>query len=325
MTGRRAAIPRIVVLTPVYNEVANLVAYEEAVRATLLTRSDYDLHVLFIDDGSIDGSWDRICEIAARDPRFRGLRLSRNYGSHVALSAGFVNAGAADAVCTLACDLQDPPDVILEFAERWRQGSDIVWGKRKTRAESPFRIWTSRVFEMLIRRYAMPRRSRFTTGSFLLVDRKVADCFAQFQEHNRVTFALVAWTGFTESVVEYHRRQRVAGASGWTYGRMVKTMYDTFIGFSLAPIRVMTIMGAAVSALTIPLVSYFLYVYVTGRPLPGWTSVMLAVTAFFGLQFLMMGIVGEYLYRIYAEVVRRPLYFVSASTDAHEEAGVGGR
>ena len=137
-----------------------------------------------------------------------------------------------------------------------------------------------------------------------------------------MTFALVAWTGFSEAVVEYHRLRRRAGASGWTYARMVTTMYDTFIGFSLMPIRVMTITGAVVSLLTLPLTFYFVYVYATGQPLPGWTSVMLALTVFFGLQFLMMGIVGEYLYRIYAEVVRRPLYFVSATTDGQDHAAV---
>ena len=306
----------MLVLTPVYNETAGLEAYEQAVRATLLSRTDCDVRVLFIEDGSTDDSWQRIQAIAARDGRFRGIRLSRNYGSHIALSAGFANMGDADAVATLACDLQDPPDVVARFIDAWRRGADIVWGKRTTRDESSFRIWTSRLFESLIRKHAMPRGSQFTTGSFLLVDRNVAACFAQFQEHNRVTFALVAWTGFTEAVVEYERQRRRTGKSGWTYGRMVKTMYDTFIGFSQTPIRVMTITGGVVSLLTLPMAGYIVYHRIAGHPILGWTSTMLPLTLFFGLQFLMMGIVGEYLYRIYAEVVRRPLYFVSATTDS---------
>ena len=314
MSADAVRLPVVLVLTPVYNESAGLSEYEDAVRRTLLSRTDCIVRVLLIEDGSSDDSWRRICEIASRDARFRGIRLSRNYGSHIALSAGFANIGDADAVATLACDLQDPPDTIGLFIDAWQGGADIVWGKRITRAESALRVSTSRLFESLIRRHAMPRGSRFTTGSFLLVDRKVAECFARFQEHNRVTFALVAWTGFAEAVVEYHRQRRRSGVSGWTYGRMLKTMYDTFIGFSLMPIRIMTITGALVSLLTLPLAAYFLYVYISGRPLPGWTSVMLGLTVFFGLQFLMMGVVGEYLYRIYAEVVRRPLYFISANT-----------
>ena len=312
--------PVVLVLTPVYNEAAGLAAYEEAVRQTLFSLTDCAVRVLLIEDGSSDGSWRRICDMAARDERFHGIRLSRNYGSHIALSAGFANVGDADAVATLACDLQDPPETVAEFIDAWRGGAEIVWGKRISREESPLRILTSRLFESLIRRHAMPRGSRFTTGSFLLIDRKVAECFARFQEHNRVTFALVAWTGFSESVVEYRRQRRRSGVSGWTYGRMLKTMYDTFIGFSLTPIRLMTITGTLVSLLTIPLAGYFLYVYIGGRPLPGWTSVMLALTVFFGLQFLMMGVVGEYLYRIYTEVVRRPLYFISATTEEREVA-----
>ena len=312
MTGK----PKVLVLTPVYNESAGLDAYEASVREVLFARPDCDISVLFIEDGSDDDSWARICALAARDGRFRGIRLSRNYGSHIALSAGFANIGDADAVATLACDLQDPPDVVSRFIDTWTTGADIVWGKRISRAESSFRVWTSRVFERLIRRFAMPRKSHFTTGSFLLVDRRVADCFARFQEQNRVTFALVAWTGFNEAVVEYHREPRRSGVSGWTYTRMVKTMYDTFIGFSVLPIRLMTITGVVVSLLTVPIIGYLVIRKLTGQPLLGWTSVMLGVTVFSGLQFLMMGIVGEYLYRIYAEVVRRPLYFISATTDA---------
>ena len=307
-------LPIVLVLTPVYNESAGLDAYEQAVTRTLLSRSDCDVRVLLIDDGSSDDSWARICALAARDSRFRGIRLSRNYGSHIALSAGFANIGDADAVATLACDLQDPPEVVVQFIDTWKDGADIIWGKRTSRDESLIRIWTSRIFESLIRKHAMPPRSHFTTGSFLLVDRKVAECFAQFQEHNRVTFALVAWTGFSEQVVEYRRQRRQTGRSGWTYGRMVKTMYDTFIGFSQTPIRIMTVAGGAVSLLTIPMAGYLLYHRIVGHPILGWTSTMLPMTLFFGLQFLMMGIIGEYLYRIYTEVVRRPLYFVSDTT-----------
>ena len=312
--------PTVLILTPVYNESAGLDAYEAAVRQVLLSRSDCDVHVLFIEDGSTDDSWARIRALAARDNRFRGIRLSRNYGSHIALSAGFAHIGDADAVATLACDLQDPPDAVSRFIDAWKSGADIVWGKRISRAESAFRVWTSNVFERLIRRFAMPQRSRFTTGSFLCVDRRVADCFAQFQEHNRVTFALVAWTGFREEVVEYHRQPRRTGTSGWTFWRMVKTMYDTFIGFSVLPIRLITVAGVIVSLLSVPIAAYLLIRKLTGQPLLGWTSVMLGLTLFSGLQFLMMGVVGEYLYRIYAEVVRRPLYFISSTTDAAERS-----
>ena len=305
--------PLVTVITPVYNEEAGLEAYERAAAEVLFRRADVHFQVLFVDDGSRDRSWPMIEAMCARNPRFAGVRLSRNYGAHVALSAGFAHA-RGDAVATLACDLQDPPEVVVEFVERWRQGAQIVWGHRRSRADAAWRVAASSAFENVIRRFAMPRGSRFTVGSFLLVDRRVAECFHQFQEHNRVTFALVAWTGFRQDVVEYDRRPRVHGASGWTFKQMIKTMYDTFIGFSFLPIRLMTLLGLVVSVLTVPFAIYLVVGYLTGRPMAGWTSVMLALTVFFGLQFLIMGVVGEYLYRIYAEVVRRPLYFVSDRT-----------
>ena len=310
--------PKVLILTPVYNESAGLATYDEAVRATLLARTDCEVRVLFVEDGSTDDSWSRICALVARDDRFRGIRLSRNYGSHIAISAGFANIGDADAVATLAADLQDPPSTVSRFIDTWKNGADIVWGKRVSRAESALRVWTSRTFETLIRKFAMPPRSRFTTGSFLLVDRRVAECFAQFQERNRVTFALIAWTGFAEAVVEYHRESRRFGRSGWTFGQMIKTMYDTFIGFSAVPIRLMTMTGLVVSLVSIPIAIYLVVQRLTGQVQLGWTSVMLGLTLFAGVQFLMMGIVGEYLYRIYAEVVRRPLYFISSTTDTTE-------
>jgi dolichol-phosphate mannosyltransferase len=304
---------RITVLTPVLNEEAGLPEYEQAVTAVLLDSDEFQYEILFVDDGSSDRSWQIIEEICHRNPRFQAIRLSRNYGAHVAISAGFAHA-TGDAVATLACDLQDPPETVLELARRWQEGADIVWAHRRSRDEPWARTVTSRVFEWLIRRFAMPRDSQFSVGSFLLVDRVVADCFRQFQEHNRVTFALVAWTGFAQAVVQYDRRARRAGVSGWTWRRMVTTMYDTFIGFSFVPIRLMTLAGVFLFLLTVPLAAYLIALYFTRQPLLGWTSLMLVLTLFFGMQFLLLGIVGEYLYRIYAEVVRRPLYFVSDRT-----------
>jgi glycosyltransferase involved in cell wall biosynthesis len=310
---------RIMILTPVYNEETSLPLYEQTVRQTLLAHPEYDFRILLIDDGSDDRSWPMILDICARDPHFQGMRLSRNYGSHIALSAGFAHADG-DAVAILACDLQDPPEVILEFAEKWHAGAQIVWGRRRSRADEAWRRVTSYIFFKLMRRFAMPKGSAFTTGSFFLIDRKVAECFRQFQEHNRLTFALVAWTGFEQAVVEYNRQARIAGMSGWNFCKMLKTMYDAFLGFSTLPIRLMTLIGVSVFILTALILAYVVISWLTGETLPGWTSVMFALTLFFGLQFLLMGMVGEYLYRIYAEVVRRPLYFISERS-CEAEAG----
>jgi dolichol-phosphate mannosyltransferase len=305
-------IPLITIVTPVFNEEAGLARYAETVAAVLMSRPDVSIRVLFVDDGSADKSWAMIREICARDPRFSGLHLSRNFGAHVALSAGIDHA-AGDAIATLACDLQDPPETILGFIDAWRAGAEIVWGTRRERKDAGWRVFTSRLFNIAIRRYAMPRGSKFSTGSFFLIDRKVVDCFMQFHERNRITFALVAWTGFEQVNVYYDRQARTSGVSGWTFGRMIRAMYDTFIGFSNVPARLITFAGISVSLATIPFSIYLVANWWLYGALEGWTGIMLALAFFFGLLFLMLGMIGEYLHRIYAEVTGRPLYFISHS------------
>jgi dolichol-phosphate mannosyltransferase len=177
--------------------------------------------------------------------------------------------------------------------------------------EVPWRVWLSNMFFSLIRSYAMPRGSKFATGSFFLIDRVVVDCFRQFREHNRITFALVAWTGFEQDIVLYDRRARRAGMSGWSFGRMIKAMYDTFIGFSGLLPRLFTIIGGVVFFINIPFTLYLILNFLFAAPLPGWTGVMVALLTFFGLEFLMLGVISEYLHRIYLETTGRPLYFIA--------------
>jgi len=216
---------------------------------------------------------------------------------------------------TLACDLQDPPETIVEFLDKWHAGAKIVWGLRRTRKDEPWRILTSRFFHSMMKHFAMPVGSKFCTGGFFLVDRQVVKAVCHFPEQNRVNFALVAWTGFEQAVIEYDRQKRVSGKSGWNLGRLLKTTYDAFIGFSYLPIRLMTLTGLFVSFGAFLLGLFLIYNWLTNHTMPGWTSISLAFSLFFGVQFLLMGISGEYLYRIYLEVVRRPLYFISETTE----------
>lgn len=311
--------PKISVVTPVYNEETGLEAYVQAVTNKLLNHPDYEFHVLLVDDGSTDHGWEMICKISSMKPVFQGIRLSRNYGAHVALSAGIANANG-DAVATLACDLQDPPEVILEFLDKWRNGAKIVWGHRRSRKDKLWRTWVSKIFVTLLKRFAMPRNSRFTTGSFLLMDRKVVECFKRFGESNRITFAIVAWTGFDQDVVSYDRAPRMDGKSKWNFAGMLRSMYDAFIGFSLLPIHVMTLLGLGLFLSSILLLVYLVVGWMIEHPAPGWTSQMATLSLFFGIQFLLMGIMGEYLYRIYAEAVRRPLFFISDATSGMENS-----
>lgn len=307
--------PIVQIVTPVFNEEENLEDYAAAVRRVLFVAPDVQFKVLLVDDGSSDTSWSIIERLADEDERFRGLRLSRNFGSHTALTSGFGHVDAdADAAGTLACDLQDPPEVLLEFVQRWYDGADIVWGERRSREDSTWKVLTSRSFNRALQRHAMPSGSKFTTGSFLLMDRRVLDCYQEFREHNRITFALVAWTGFDQERVPYDRRARMKGTSGWNFGKMLKAMYDAFIGMSTLPIRLMKIAAGSAFLLSLLMVVYLLVVALSGTRAPGWASEMILLSAFFAVQFSLMVIVGEYLNRIYTESMRRPLYFVSADT-----------
>lgn len=307
-------IPKITVITPCFNEEAALPIFCEVIEQTLLARADAEYHVLLIDDGSNDRTWDIIRQTCARSPRYRGLRLSRNFGSHAAATAGF-DIADGDAVAILPVDLQDPPETVLEFVESWKRGAEVVWGKRRSRNDGWLRALASRTFSSLVRRFALPPGSRFATGSFLLVDRKVVECLRQLREHNRVIFGLVAWTGFDQDVVEYDRAARTVGRASWSFAKMTRSMYDTFIGFSNVLPRLITIVGmtcALVGFLT-GIVLVFAAIFAPPVVL-GWTSIIVAITLFFGVTFLMLGIISEYLFRIYLETTRRPLYFIARDT-----------
>ena len=312
MSIRHHSRASLCIVTPVYNEAENLDRYVDEVTRILFSRSDLDARVLFVDDGSTDDGWCKIQEIAKRSDRFSALRLSRNFGSHTALIAGFDYVpDNADIVATLACDLQDPPETILDFVQKWRDGFDIVWGARRTRADGVFRQVASRNLEYLLRRFAMPRNSQFRTGSFFLIDRIVLDCVRQFREHSRVTFALVAWTGFQQSTVPYDRRPRLVGNSKWSLSQLLNTAYDVFIGFSPIPAKVLTAFGFFMLFASLLGAAYVVTDWFLRDVQPGWTGLMATMTLCFGLLFVMLGIGFEYLYRIFVETKDRPLYFVS--------------
>jgi glycosyltransferase involved in cell wall biosynthesis len=312
MDKQRPARPLLVVITPVYNESKIIERYAAEIGRVLFSSADLDVRVLFVDDGSSDDSWAAIQNLAQGSFRFSAIRLSRNFGAHTAITAGFDHVdGAADIVVTLACDLQDPPEVILSFVQKWRDGADIVWGARRSRMESRWRRGASHLVEFILRRFAMPAHSRFQTGSFLLIDRIVLDCVRQFREHARVTFALVAWTGFDQAVMEYDRRPRLEGRSGWTFTRLLSTAYDVFIGFSPLPAQLLTALGIVLLSGSLFVVIYLVMTWFLEDVQPGWTGLMATMTLCFGLLFVMLGISFEYLYRIFVETKERPLYFVS--------------
>jgi dolichol-phosphate mannosyltransferase len=302
--------PLITIVVPVFNEGDNLRLFYDAVTEVIRTIPEYDWGFIFVDDGSRDGSFDVLSALRARDERVQALRFPRNFGSHVAIAAG-IDYCRGDAAVVMAADLQDPPALIRDFVDRWRSGHDVVWGARTGRDEGALRTYGMAMFYRLVRRFAIPTYPQGGTGSFCLISRPVIDAFRQCQERNRLTFGLIAWSGFRETSVPYHRPRRLIGASSWTLRKMVKAAIDTFVSFSSLPIRTISFLGLLVSALSF---IFGVYVFINqvffGTRVQGWTSVMLAVLVLGGVQLLMIGVLGEYLQRILDEARGRPLYIV---------------
>ena len=302
--------PLIAIVVPVFNEGGNLRAFYEAVAGVIQSMPEYDWGFMFVDDGSRDGSFEVLSALRARDERVQALRFPRNFGSHVAIAAG-IDYCHGDAAIVMAADLQDPPALIREFVDRWRSGYDVVWGARTGRDEGALRSYGMSMFYRLVRRFAIPTYPQGGTGSFSLISRPVIDAFRQCQERNRLTFGLIAWSGFRETSVPYHRPRRLIGSSSWTLRKMLKAAIDTFVSFSSLPIRTISFLGLLVSALSFV---FGVYVFINqvffGTRVQGWSSVMLAVLVLGGVQLLMIGVLGEYLQRILDEARARPLYIV---------------
>jgi len=308
-----AAVPLVSIVVPVFNEEANLPRFHDAVSAVMNSVVGCDWELVFVDDGSRDRSFAAIETLRAADPRVTALRFARNFGSHVAIAAG-VDYCHGDCAVIMAADLQDPPDVLREFIARWLEGYDIVWGARTGRDDGVIRGWFMKAFYVAVRRFAIPTYPKGGTGSFCLISRKVVETFRQCTERNRLTFGLIAWSGFREIQVPYHRPPRIAGSSSWTFGRLVKSAIDTFISFSFLPIRAISYFGLVVSFLSFVFGFYVVINKILyGTNVQGWTSVMLALLLLGGVQLTMIGVLGEYLWRILDETRGRPLYVIDRS------------
>ena len=301
----------LTLVTPVFNEEESIGRYYETVKDELLEQEHVAVDVLFVDDGSDDNSWRNIERLCQQDSRIKALRLSRNVGSHAAISAG-LDHSESDACAVLACDLQDTPATILEMVAKWQSGADIVFGHRRQRNDGILRGLTSGVFNKLLTHHALPKGSAFASGSFLLADKNVVKAYCSMREHHCITFALMAWTGFRQEKVYYDRAPRMAGRTGWSFSRLFKALYDAFIGFSQIPIKAFLYIGLVTFVASVLLAVFSVWSYFgTPNAMPGWTSLASMIGILFGVQFLMLSVMGEYLYRIYIESMRRPRYFVA--------------
>jgi len=266
--------------------------------------------IIYVDDGSTDGTASVLRELQAEDSRVRVVRLSRNFGHQVAITAGLEHA-SGDAVVIIDADLQDPPEVIGEFVARWREGHDVVYGVRIDReGETAFKRWTAKAFYRFINRLS-DTRIPLDTGDFRLMDRAAVDALLSMPERDRFVRGMVSWLGFSQTAVPYARAARYAGSTKYPLFKMLRLATDGILSFSITPLRLATWTGFAASGLAIMGILYALYAHFFASGLvKGWTSSLIAVLFIGGVQLICLGIIGEYVGRIYGESKRRPLYFV---------------
>ena len=302
--------PLISIVVPAYNEEEVLTEFHEAVDIAL-SRLPFDLEIVYINDGSTDATLEIINDLRNDDKRVTLIDLSRNFGKEIALSAGLHKA-AGDAVVIIDADLQDPPGLIPELIDEWQNGYDVVYAKRTLRnGESFLKKTTAHFFHRIIQHvgnFSIPE----DTGDFRILSRRAVNALNTFKEHHRFMKGLFAWIGFKQKAVYYKRDSRRAGKSKWSYWRLWNFALDGITSFTIAPLKISTYIGTitALSAF-----GYGIYMMIDtllhGNEVPGYPSLIVIILILGGVQLVAIGILGEYLGRIFNETKQRPLYFIN--------------
>lgn len=298
------------VVVPCFNEEAVIRETHKRLVDVLESLSGLDFELIYVDDGSRDKTLSILKELQCTDNHIRIISFSRNFGHQIAVSAGIEHA-SGDAVVLIDADLQDPPEVILEMVERWRNGVDVAYGQREEReGETAFKVWTAKTFYRAINRMSdvtLP----LDTGDFRLMDRKVVDALLAMPERDRFVRGMVAWVGFSQEAVRYKRAARFAGTTKYPLKKMIRFATDGIMSFSLVPLRLAIWMGLIVASLSFLGIFYALIMrLVTDSWVPGWTLLFIALLFINGVQLIFLGIIGEYLGRVYGEAKGRPLYLI---------------
>lgn len=314
-----AARKLISIVIPALNEQESIPALEKELLG-VVDPLPYDFEFIVVDNASTDETGEVVREICARDPRWRYLRFSRNFGTDSSLTAGY-RAAKGEAIIVLYSDLQDPPDVIPQFLEKWQEGYDVVYGVRTVR-EGDAR-WRNAMVKMVYRTIHMLAEVQIPrdAGDFRLISRQVRDALESCTEYNRYMRGLIAWLGFRQTGVEYTRRPRNAGESKAPIGFLIPYTLNAFTSFSLKPLRMFTLLGFGLVALSFMAVPIYIVLSLTGNPPAGITTVIVLLLLAIGINSLGIGVLGEYLGRTYAETKRRPLYVVAESVNLDVEPG----
>jgi glycosyltransferase involved in cell wall biosynthesis len=302
----------ISIVVPCYNEEAGLAELHRRLTTTCAALApDYDYEIVLVDDGSRDSTADRIEQLAADDPHVRGIMLSRNFGHQAALTAGIDHA-EGHAVIVMDADLQHPPDLIPAFLEKWRQGFDIVYGfRRNRRPRLGYRLINA------LMKVTIPPEA----ADFRLMDRRVVDAFRNMPERHRFIRGMLSWLGFKQIGLPYEDAERFAGPRSYTIRQTLRMALDAVLSFSMIPLRLASILGLLTLLLGLAYAVFILVSWIVGRPIePGWTGMMMTILILGGVQLLCLGIIAEYLGRVYEETKHRPLYIIRQKTQRPKDA-----
>ncbi|SHK84764.1 dolichol-phosphate mannosyltransferase [Selenomonas ruminantium] len=307
----------ISIVVPIYNEAENVLHFAAAVKE-VMENSHYKWELLFIDDGSRDNSVQIIRDLQRWEPQVKLIMLARNYGHQIALTCG-LDSAQGDAVITMDGDMQHPPALIPVLLEKWEEGCKVVQTIRKdTEGVSWLKKETSRLYYRFIN--AMSTVEVYSGGSdFRLLDREAVEALRQYREHDRFLRGMVSSLGFKRAEVPFVAPPRFAGKSKYNLGKMLKLATDGVVGFSVIPLRWAFYMGLVFALLSFLLLCHALWEYAQHQVVPGWTTIMVAMSMFGGIQLVIMGIIGEYVGRIFTEVKNRPLYFVKHNMDCDND------
>ena len=302
---------KVSVVIPMYyeEEVAN--ECYNRMKKVLGELENYDYELIFVNDVSKDKTLSILEEIAEKDEKAKVISFSRNFGHQAAVTAG-LKFVTGDAIVIIDADLQDPPELIPEMLKLWEDGNEVIYGKRKTReGESHFKLFTAKMFYKTLNALSDVEIPK-DTGDFRLVDRKVVDTINQLPEHNKFLRGLFSWVGYKQKAYEYERKERFAGKTKYPLKKMLKLASDGIISFSTKPIKIVGILGIIAIVISILILIYALvsYAFKLNNLSPGWTSLMVVITFFAGVQLMSMWITSEYIGRIYDETKQRPQYII---------------
>ena len=299
------------VVAPVYNEGQTLPEFYRRMTAVMDGQGE-PYEIVLVNDGSRDNSLQVMHELRERDPRIKILNFSRNFGHQVAITAG-MDYAQGRAVVVIDSDLQDPPEVIPDMIAAWKAGADVVYGVREQReGETWFKLTTAKLFYRSIDRITSIQIP-VDTGDFRLMDRRVIDVMKQLREHHRFMRGISAWTGFRQTGVKYKRQPRYAGSTNYPLRKMIKLAWDAITSFSFAPLQLATSFGFIIALLALFGIVLSIILRLFGHAIVGQATTLISVLFLGGIQLIFLGIIGEYLGRIYDEVKRRPLYIVADS------------